>query len=82
VARGLKKIYNNIRVLAAILSAAFATVSVDALGHLAFLSDMDRIRRLEHFHCDVRHWVGLGLMTSLSADPMAVLRCRALRCSS
>jgi hypothetical protein len=59
VARGLKKIYNIIRVLAAILSAAFATLLVDAFGHPAFHSYMDRIHRLEHFHCDVRHWVGL-----------------------
>jgi hypothetical protein len=45
--------------LAAILSAAIATLSVGAFGHPAFHSDMDRIHRLEHFHCDVRHWVGL-----------------------
>ena len=36
--------------LAAILSAAIATLSVGAFGHPAFH---------KHFHCDVRHWVGL-----------------------
>ena len=44
--------------MAAILSVAIATLSVGAFGHPAFHSDVDRIHRLEHFHCDVRHWDG------------------------
>jgi hypothetical protein len=32
---------------------------VGAFGDPALHSDMDRVHRLEHLHCDVRHWVGL-----------------------
>jgi hypothetical protein len=35
------------------------SLSVGGFGHPAFHSGMDRVHRLEHLHCNVRHWVGL-----------------------
>jgi hypothetical protein len=40
-------------------SLSVAPSQLRPFGHPAFHSDMDRVHRLEHRHCDVWQWVGL-----------------------